>query len=78
MKIFKRNIELKVEWSFACDGQTLRSSVIGGYQGEIYKSYLTIVNGASGGVVSRHYVGSRQYGMKHFGKKLAEFMGSKK
>ena len=53
MKSFEEPITITVVWRFSSDGQTLRSTVIGGYQGEIRKSMLRVYG--PGGLYSECY-----------------------
>ena len=66
MKIFEDKVYIPVRWGFCSNGRTLRSTVVGGLQGEIFKSTLRIIN-SQGIEIYKHYVGTRKYGMKKFG-----------
>ena len=63
MKIFKSTVNVPIEWGFCCDGETLRSSVVGGLQGEIHKKTLRIIN-RQGVEVYNRWLGTRKYAMK--------------
>lgn len=62
MKVFKDTISIPIKWTFACDGQTLRSTVVGTYQAEIFKGVLTIRD-VSCQLCTKYNVSSRRYGM---------------
>lgn len=76
MKTFEDSIKIPIKWSFSCDGQILRSTVVGIYQAEIYKGVLTIIT--YGGInVGTYKVGTRRYGMIKARKVLSQLLMSK-
>lgn len=74
MKTFEDRIIIPIKWQFACDGQTLRSTVVGGLQAEIFKGKLTIRD-VSDKIYSTWEVGSRRYGRIKARNVLSDWIG---
>lgn len=75
MKIYEDKVFIPIKWTFCSDGQTLRSSVVGGYQAEIFKSVLTIID-INGQRISSKCCNSRKVGMQMARNQIARFLGS--
>lgn len=73
MKTFEDTVEVPVEWTFCSDGRTLRSTVVCGFQGEIYKGQLKVIC-SNGSTYSEWTVDSRDKGMKKFKNVLRELL----
>jgi len=75
MKVYKSQIKVPIEWKFASDGQTLRSTVVGGYQAEIRKGILSFFT--KNGLQLSVEISTRRYGMKRANAIFAALMGDK-
>lgn len=70
MKVYNNKATIEFEWKFAADHKTLRSSVVGGYQGEICNKRLLIYS-KSGMIVFVEENLTRRQGMKLAEKTIA-------
>jgi hypothetical protein len=72
MKVYNKTVSVPIEWKFCSDGQTLRSTIVGPFQCEIFKGHLKIFTRFA--TIREEYCGSRAAGMKLASKRLASLL----